>query len=84
MNEKQIEVGGKSYIIIERSMRDLLPILENTEQKQLGIELVKASVHDDKRRPLGDAVLDLGFGQFQALMAAVNDVHGIEPSEGNG
>lgn len=80
-NSKTLTLDGVQYEIRELSMRQILPLMEGQSQEGLGVALVKNSVHQGGK-PLGDAALDLGFSTFQALMSAVNELHGVaEPKK---
>lgn len=76
MKSLQIKVDDITYDITELSMREVLPVMESVEANQLSIELTKLAVKV-KGKPLGDAVLDLGFSTYSKLSEAVNTVHGF-------
>lgn len=75
MNEHTtITVKGVDYQIIEQTMRVIMPLLKDTDT--LALEVMKRSVHY-QGQPIGDAVLDFGFADYQRVMNAVNEVHGL-------
>ena len=80
--EKAIEIDGKAYSVRERTMREVLPVLEG-DPKQRGLGLMKISVYNGGAEPLGDAVLDLGFREYSQLQHAVTDVYGMGDDQGN-
>ena len=75
LTTREVRINGDVYEVREQPMRVLLPILEG-ETKDASVALMKRSVFADGNA-LGDAVLDLGFRDFQSLMRTVSEIHGL-------
>lgn len=80
MKTKMIMIDDQEYVVQEVKMKDILPLMGN-EDINLGVELVKLSVFKDGNL-IGDDILEMGFGAFQKLMEASNDVNGVN-DQGN-
>jgi len=82
LDSRMVLIGGTEYEVREQPMRVLLPIMEASGSEVL-VSVMKVAVHQGGE-PMGDAVLDVGFRAFTALMAAVKEVNGLaEDSPGN-
>lgn len=80
MVTEELELDGVVYTVTELSMREVLPIMED-EPRNLAIEMMKVGVTVDGE-PIGEAIMDYGFGKFQKLLTVSNRVNGIT-DEGN-
>lgn len=76
LKTKKVTIGDTKYTVSEQTMRVVMPLLDGGEGVNVGVELSKMAISTDGK-PLGDRVLDLGFGEFQTLLMAVNEVHGL-------
>lgn len=79
LKSKKIKIDKIEYVIKELTPRLLLPIMKGENSEDVGIEMAKLSVHVNKK-PIGDALLDVGFSVFSKLVNTVNEVNGM--SEG--
>jgi hypothetical protein len=80
MKSETVELESGTYTVNEMTMRQVLPLMQG-DQNQMSIELVKIAVLNSSGQPVGETVLDLGFQDFQQLLAATNRVHGFTDEE---
>lgn len=83
LEERKIETrDGRTLIVREQTMRVLRPLINGEDPEEAGDRLMGIAVHDEQGNALGDAVLDLGAKDYQAVMAVVNEVHGFSEPPG--
>lgn len=78
LKSESIELNGQKFTVKELTPRVVLPLLAS-EPDQLAIEIAKLSVHIDSK-PVGDDLLDMGFGTFNKLLTAVTEINGLGES----
>lgn len=78
LKSQVVEIDGNEFTVKELTPRVVLPLLSG-EPEQLAIEIAKLAVHFDDK-PIGDDLLDMGFGSFNKLLNAVTEINGLGAS----
>jgi len=75
LKTKKVEIDGVAFEVKELTPRVVLPLMEG-EPDNLAIEIAKLSVHVNGK-PIGEPILDMGFGAFNKLINAVTEINGL-------
>ena len=85
MKTETVTLDSGTYEVRELTMREMLPLLEGNDDisgTAMAAKMAEVAVSINGS-PLGDAVLDLGFSDFQKIMEALNRANNFSPDEGD-
>lgn len=83
--KKEVEIRGERFTVSEISIGKMLPIMPGLsgtteEQQDAQMSLMKVCI-EQKGKPMGEAVLELGLSVYMELIQYIMEVNGLQTPE---